>query len=432
MTGQNIRCSVLVFLFAVLATLSSCDRPQYEFVDFANALDGADESAFRVMRTKVTDLADGIPEDCYVPAEDEPVTKTTSTPITAVLSDLFEYNNKGKVIEISGTYKSSDIETGEEIILSGKILLPKGRKPKRYIVVSHYTIGSDAEAPSNAFPLEGVLCDMGYAMIFPDYIGYGVTADRVHPYMVLRQTAFDVCMMYLAASLYLKNTIYAPENPDFYLMGYSQGGAVTMATQWMMETILGDVFDLALGDKVGIRQVFVGGGPYDVRATYNNFITTNNANIPCAVPLVIQGMIVGTGMDVKMEDILQPWLCEKMDEWINSKKYTVAQLKKIIGTTRTSDLLTEQGMDPSSEAVSEIYKKMTENSILSYDWTPRAPVYMLHSMDDDVVPFVNAAQAKSKWSGANIQYNFGHYGTHMATTLRFIYSVRTWLKNEGE
>ena len=427
-----MRNPVHIFLLAALALLSSCSRPQYDFVDFENALEGADESAFHMTRLKVTDLSAGIPENCYIPSEDGTATKTTSTPINPVLSYLFEYNKQGKVLEISGTYRSNDLETGEEITLSGKILLPKGRKPKRYIVVSHYTIGSDAEAPSNAFPLEGVLCEMGYAMIFPDYIGYGVTADKVHPYLVLRQTAYDVCMMYLAAALYLKDTAYAPENPDFYLMGYSQGGAVTMATQWMMESVLGRVFEIALGEDVHIRQVFAGGGPYDVRATYNNFITTDKVNIPCAVPLVIQGMIVGTGMDVKMEDILQPWLYDKMDEWINSKKYSVAQLKEIIGTTRTSDLLTAQGMDPSSEAVAELYKKMTENSILSYDWTPEAPVYMLHSMDDDVVPFVNAAQAKSKWSDANIQYNFGHYGTHMATALRFIYSVKTWLKNEGE
>lgn len=430
---MNMKYISHILSAAALLVLSvACSRPQYMFTDFENALDGADESAFHVTKTNVTDLAAGIPENCYIPSEDGTPTKTTSIPINSVVADLFEFNKKGKVIEISGTYKSMDIQTGEELKLSGKILLPKGQKPKRYIVVSHYTIGSDAEAPSNAFPLEGVLCNMGYAMIFPDYIGYGVTSDKVHPYLVLQQTAYDVCMMYRAANLYLKNTAYAPANSDIYLMGYSQGGAVTMATQWMLEEVMGDIMESYLGEKTVIRQVFAGGGPYDVRATYNSFITTDKVNIPCAVPLVIQGMIVGTGMDVKMEDILQPWIFEKMDDWINSKKYTVAQLKEIIGTTRTSDLLTKEGMDPSSEAVSELYKKMTENSILAYDWTPEAPVYMLHSMDDDVVPFVNAAQAKSKWSNANIQYNFGHYGTHMATALRFIYSVKTWLKNEGE
>ena len=74
---------------------------------------------------------------------------------------------------------------------------------------------------------------------------------------------------------------------------------------------------------------------------------------------------------------------------------------------------------------------MTENSVLAQDWTPKAPVYIMHSIDDNVVPFVNASKAKDKWKDANIQYNFGHYGNHVNSTLRFIFSVKTWLKDDN-
>lgn len=197
-----------------------------------------------------------------------------------------------------------------------------------------------------------------------------------------------------------------------------------MSTQWMMESILG------MGDQ--IHQVFAGGGPYDVRATFNNFVETNSVNIAPAVPFVIQGMIKRYGANADMSKVLQPWIYEKMDEWINSKDYSVNQLRDMMATTRTSDILTAEAMDRTSDLVAELYKAMTENSILAQDWTPRAPVYMMHSMDDDVVPFVNASKAKDKWTEANIQYNFGHYGSHMKSALRFIYSVQTWLKREEE
>ena len=88
-------------------------------------------------------------------------------------------------------------------------------------------------------------------------------------------------------------------------------------------------------------------------------------------------------------------------------------------------------MDRTGDTVSELYKAMTENSVLAQDWTPATPIYMLHSIDDDVVPFVNATKAKDKWKDANIQYNFGHYGSHMKTCLRFIFTVQTLLK-EGK
>lgn len=416
---RNISETIAIITASVL--LSACDRGDIDFVQFGS-LEGADQTAFNVYASRITDLSKGIPQDCPIPTDID--TKTTSTTINTLIQDLFEYNNKGKVIELSGTYSSMNLKTGEEITLSGKVLLPKDRKPSRYIVVSHYTIGSNAEAPSNIFPLEGTLCNLGYAMIFPDYQGYGVDYKKIHPYLILDQTAYDVFQMYVAVSKYLMNTEYRPEHDDIYLMGFSQGGATTMAVQMLME----DVFGLASS----IRQVFAGGGPYDVRETYNNFITTNTVNIPPAVPYVIQGMVKGNDLDIDISNLLQPWIYEKMDEWINSKKYSTDQLRTLMGTTRTSDILTEEGMDPTSDAVAELYKAMSENSILSYSWVPQAPVYLFHSMNDDVVPFVNASKAKSKWKDANIQYNFGYYGSHKMATLRFIYTVKNWLGTEGE
>lgn len=416
---RNISETIAIITASVL--LSACDRGDIDFVQFGS-LEGADQTAFNVYASRITDLSKGIPQDCPIPTDID--TKTTSTTINTLIQDLFEYNNKGKVIELSGTYSSMNLKTGEEITLSGKVLLPKDRKPSRYIVVSHYTIGSNAEAPSNIFPLEGTLCNLGYAMIFPDYQGYGVDYKKIHPYLILDQTAYDVFQMYVAVSKYLMNTEYRPEHDDIYLMGFSQGGATTMAVQMLME----DVFGLASS----IRQVFAGGGPYDVRETYNNFITTNTVNIPPAVPYVIQGMVKGNDLDIDISNLLQPWIYEKMDEWINSKKYSTDQLRALMGTTRTSDILTEEGMDPTSDAVAELYKAMSENSILSYSWVPQAPVYLFHSMNDDVVPFVNASKAKSKWKDSNIQYNFGYYGSHKMATLRFIYTVKNWLGTEGE
>ena len=139
------------YLFFLFPLLFSCSRGDVEFVNFEE-IKGADDSAFHVYSTKVTDLSSGLPSNCTVPYS-EPETKTTGATVQTIMSDLFEYNNKGKVIELAGTYRSIDMMTGEVVTLSGKVLLPKDRKPKRYIVVSHYTIGSNSECPSKSFPL---------------------------------------------------------------------------------------------------------------------------------------------------------------------------------------------------------------------------------------------------------------------------------------
>ena len=200
-----------------------------------------------------------------------------------------------------------------------------------------------------------------------------------------------------------------------------------MAVEYMIEDIYNEYI---LEEPIKIRRVFAGGGPYDVKATYERFVTTNVADYPVAVPLVLQGMIAGNHLDLEMSTIMQPWLCDHLDEWVNSKKYVTKEINNLIGTKVTSNMLTETGMDVQSKEVSELFKAMVENSIISYAWIPQAPVYIMHSMDDETVTYTNATNAKQRWATANITYNFGHYGGHVMTCLRFILTVKTLLEIE--
>ena len=418
-----------IILFSIL--LASCQMGDNYFVNFDDVKSGP--GMFRVIRQQNTDMEElvakgGIKDmngdalggqKANMPAENGPK-RASSTQMKQIIQNLIDFSNAKKVIELSGVYESIDVD-GNPITLSGKVLLPADGKIKRCILVSHFTIGSNIEAPSNSFPLEGVLVKLGYALIIPDYIGYGVTVDKVHPYLVMDLTARNVLDMYKAVVPFLKEAGCQPQYEDIYLMGYSQGGATTMAVQHLIEHH---------DEDVKIRRVFAGGGPYDVKATYDRFVETNVASYPCAVPIMMQGMVVGNKLNLDMSELMAPHIYENLDEWVNSKRYTAKQLNELMGSRVTSDLLTAKGMDRTSKEVSELYKAMTNNSILSYSWTPEAPVYIMHSIDDESVPYDNAARAKTKWKGANIQYNMGYYGSHQVTCLRFIFAVQNLLINE--
>lgn len=438
---KHINYSILL-LVAIL--LTSCRFKEQDFVDFLN-LEAGKNTPFKVYAQHETDLSNGLPNNCYLPdgtpaveytgeeeietdAEGRIIRRTNSTTGANILQELLRYYNQNKIIEISGTYPSIN-KNWDTIQLSGKVMLPKGKKPKRMILLSHYTVCSNAEAPSNSFALEGILVKEGYGLIIPDYLGYGITADQIHPYLVMDLTARNVYDMFLAVRPWLKAVGMEPEHDDLILMGYSQGGATTMAVQHLIETEYFLPFD---PDHVQIHRVFAGGGPYDVKATYERFVTTDTASYPVAVPLVLQGMILGNDLNIKMTDMMQEWLYNHMDDWINCKRFASGIINSYIGTRVTHKLLTDEAMDQKSEKVAELYKAMTINSITSYDWEPEAPVYMMHSMDDETVPFANASSAKSKWHNANITYNFGHYGGHVPTCLRFITSVRTLLEREED
>ena len=429
-----MRRNIIVLQLFILL-LTGCYKGEVRYVDFTD-LNTAENTTFRVTAQKTTNLQDlsndpewldlvGVVGDtatspqANVSGINSPQ-RATSTSVASVMQELFDFSKTAVAVEVSGVYKSVDINN-DPILLSGKVILPAKGPIKRYILVSHYTIASNREAPSNIFSLEGLLVKLGYALIIPDYIGYGVTADKVHPYLVMELTARNVLDMYDAVVPFLEKAGCAPEHDDIYLMGYSQGGATTMA-------VLHEIEHNEIPIK--IRRVFAGGGPYDIKYTYDQFVETNWASYPCAVPIMMQGMVVGNKLDLDMSTMMASNIYENLDEWVNSKLYTSNQINALIGTNVTSNLLTPIGMDRTSKEVSELYKAMTENSILTYSWTPKAPVFIFHSMDDDVVPFENAMRAKSKWKNANIQYSFGHYGTHQLGCVRFIYTVQTLLQND--
>ena len=445
---SNIKYQIVLF---VLIALTSCQFRPDESVDFLD-LSVAQNLPFRVIGQNEVDLNEGVPTNCYLPdgsrlvdfvaeegmseLENEGVSdtvsgpnkapKTTSTNAAEIMQSLLKYHNQNKVIEIVGTYPSINTH-GDSVTLSGKVILPKGRKPKRLILVSHYTVCSNSEAPSNCFSLEGMLAPLGYGLIIPDYLGYGVTAREVHPYLVMDLTARNVLDMYLAVKPWLEAVGLEPEKPEIILMGYSQGGANTMAVERLIET---EYWSDEAPQQTKIHRVFAGGGPYDVKATYEQFVNTDVASYPVAVPLVVQGMILGNNLQINIEDLVRPCIYEHLDEWINSKKYTSGQINKFIGTKVTHEILTEEAMDQRSWKVSELQKAMIENSIVSFNWMPEAAVYIAHSMDDETVSFQNASNAKARWTNSNITYNFGHYGGHVMTCLRFIYSVQSLLEQE--
>lgn len=436
-SGSHLVAVGLLSALAILMT--ACQFRQDKWVDFTD-IDAAKGLSFKVIGQYETDLSNGLPSNCYLP-DGTPVNdytdeqdsqgprrapQTTSVTGTAILQELLKYGNQNKIIEIVGTYTSKDAD-GKDILLSGKVMLPSNGKPKRMILVSHYTVCSNAEAPSNCFSLEGVLVNLGYGLIIPDYQGYGITGDQIHPYLVMETTARNVVDMYLAVRPWLEAVDRSPEHTDIDLMGYSQGGANTMAVQQKIENEhrFSD-FD----DYIQLHRVFAGGGPYDVKATYERFVNTDTAGYPVAVPLVLQGMIKGNKLNIQCEDFIRPEKCQQMLDWINCKRYTSAQINQLIGTKVTHEILTDEAMEQRSEKVAELYKAMTANSIVAQDWDPEAPVYIMHSMDDETVPYTNATRAKSRWKESNITYNFGHYGGHVLTCLRFIYSVQLLLIQE--
>ena len=345
------------------------------------------------------------------------VRRASSLPAASLVQSMLGFTQSQKAWQIAGVYMSVD-QNGDSIVLSGKIILPEKAPVRNIVVVSHYTIGANFEAPSQCFPFEGILAGHGYAVIIADYIGFGATSGVPHPYMAGELTATNVIDLYKASLPYLKQIDRMPMDSAIYLMGYSQGGATTMLVQYLLERD---------HPEVVIRRNFAGAGPYDLAATYDKWMEDDITGIPCAVPMIIQGMNIAEHLNLDYSIFFKPNLLDTYEEYINSKKYTVKQQGELIGVNRLSDIVTEECRNKRTESSFKLYRALMRNSV-AYLWQPIAPVYMFHSQDDDTVPFKNSQIAREQWAYGNIEYNFGHYGSHMKGYLTFLYIVNNFLK----
>lgn len=357
-------------------------------------------------------------------------TKTTSTNMTSLLKNIFSMWKCGEIVSYAGTYYSVD-QNGDSVLLSGRIILPANGKVSRIMIVNHFTIGADFEAPSRELTLECIYASRGLAVIEPDYLGYGASRNHTHPYLCSQVTARNVMDMYWASLPFLKSRSGLNlniENDDIFIWGFSQGGAVAMSLlKYIQNAPQSDPHNY---DNLKVRLAMCGSGPYDICATYDTMIANDYTDYPCAVPMIIQGMKVGMGLnELNLEDFIQ-----KMEvvDWMNSKNFTMQQITSKIGSKYIHDVMTPKAMNKANDMMTDLYRVMMNNSLIE-GWFPTRPVYLFHSYDDNVVPFVNAMKFESQMSIIpSIQYNFGHYGNHVLSCLRFMYSTVNLMYEHGD
>lgn len=407
----------ILILIATLLVFHACGKEQVEWVQLEDYSSLDPETAF---------VPYAVHDDEPMPQLPEEDTKASTFTAAQMTQKLLASFSARKIRSYCGSYMGTDLE-GNPVRLSGRIVIPVDKKVTRIVLVSHYTITDDLSAPSNTLPLEAVLASKGLAIIDADYLGYGLSKDRVHPYLIPRQAVSDVISMYFAALPFLEAIGVTPQYKDIFLMGYSQGGAVTMSVLSKLE----------LGyPEVKIRLAMCGAGPYDLCLTYDKMVEQDFTSIPVVIPMIIRSMKTSCHLDrLRLEDYIQPAVMDKLWEWIDSKAYSTGQIRKMLGMQKLSDIMTPQAMNKVSPAMEDLYLAMMEQSVLYPEsfLMPQAPLYLFHSMDDNTVPFGNSEKLLDSIQGhCDVYYNFGHYGSHSMGMLRFLACCMDLLEQKGD
>ena len=300
---------------------------------------------------------------------------------------------------------------GKRIIVSGIVAYPVSENIRGVILAGHGTIGASREAPSEKMnDWMSLLALAGYMVISPDYIGYGASKHLPHPYLHAGLTAATSIDMYFAVGEYMALRGKPLPNGDISVLGYSQGGSAALAIQKLAEE--------EYTKEIRILRVTAGGGPYDLSFFFEQMKGGNFMPSPF-IPMTILGLDYGDKLRLDMAQFFIEPLLTEYKAWILSKDFTVGEIKERIGTDFLAPSLYTQEHSP---GVQKLYASLAANSLV--DWTPRAPITLIHGRTDDVVPVSCSEKAFDSFSkrGCTVELKTTA-SDHTGTILFFILQV---------
>lgn len=288
--------------------------------------------------------------------------------------------------------------TGTEMV-SGVVTVPTFGGCNCLLLDNHHTISSNAEAPSvQGVSAAGQLFSLAYVVAATDYIGYGATADKVHPYLCARQNAQNSIDMALVAWDIIEKEGIKLTHEKLLNMGYSQGGGVALAVHREMER------NPALAEKLHFGGSWCGDGPYDVKSTMQEYLShPDKVTYPLGLPMLVNGFLSGAPAelkgDLKFSDFITDEMVEAgLESMLASKELDSEEInekmKAAVGgrELKLSDIFKPE-MASLDGVLAKKYQEFAESDLLYTGWTPTYPLRLIHLSCDEVVPVVNASNA---------------------------------------
>lgn len=343
-------------------------------------------------------------------------------------------------------YYTSTDQHGDTLTLSGKVSVPE--QPQGIILMPHYTIAANEEIPSMCTSPEAKYLRNDYVLVMPDYIGYGASRNRVHPYLRGDLTARNcVDMLFASWPVMDKMGVTLPKD-SIYLVGFSQGGATVL---WILKLL-----EEQYADRIHVKYCFAGSGPYDVAATYDNAVKLNTVGLPIVIPMLVMGTSEAYDLNLQREQFFTEEMNRHYDDYVTSKERTITYSFFRTLNHHVDKWLTAYGADKTQPETRRMYEGFLRSSLVHYPidnspvgqevicpgtgytsnnmvgtWRPKAPVYVFHSYDDRIVTVINAQHLQRCWSDlSNVTFEYGHFGSHIGSLMHYYPRVQKQLKQQ--
>lgn len=309
---------------------------------------------------------------------------------------------------------------GKITIASGALFIPKNKNNLSIASVQHGT-QTKRTSVASVNPLNGaeglIGAALGYFVVMPDYLGLGESV-MVHPYHHQKTSAATVIDIIRAGRAYASSKSITL-NGQVFLLGYSEGGYVTMAAQKEIEKNYSSEIKLTASAPMA--------GAYDLNLTAQRIIAQSTYNQPSYLAYFIAAYDQIYGWN-KLSDIFNSPYAERMSSLFDGTKTTNeinAQL-----TSNIAQLFKQSFKD---SYLNGTFKLLTdafnENSLLNFK--PVTPTKLFHGDADEYVPYENSERARDYFNtqGVNVELVTINGGTHLSSAVPSVIAAIQWFES---
>lgn len=293
------------------------------------------------------------------------------------------------------TYVTKDA-ANQNVTVSAQVIYPLLRKIDKVMLVNHGTHMGVAMVPTYMTSVEAIVAASGALCILPDYIGVG--ASSCHPDLYLNaevhgRTSTDA--LFALLSFAKQKKINLDKRFDTYILGYSQGGSVSLATLRTIQSL-----SASQQAQLRIKKVICGDGPYDLRCTFESFVADEQAGkvmgLGSVIPLVINSMFNSYPDEMALfnyEDFFTPWaLSTGVPQAVRNNDESICDMMIRLNNARLSDILNMDYIENNPEAYNTLLAMMDRQNLCS-GWQPHYPLQFFHCNPDGIVSYNNFVNA---------------------------------------
>ena len=293
---------------------------------------------------------------------------------------------------------------------SGAIYIPdENNSGKKYPIYSgQHGTESKRSNVASITPIRGFdaifAASIGYIGSSPDLLGLGVSNDVVHPYVHAFVAEGVVDMTRATKNFACGNDIQL--NDQLFVIGYSEGGYVAMATHKLIEEKYADEFSITASAPMA--------GPYDMRYASKRILSRETYSQPGYTSFTYMSYNEIENMNRPASEFFQSPFAERIPQLMDGTK-TIGEANKDL-TNKIKDLFSAKFLtDYLGDGEKELKNAFAENSLVG--WSPKAPIKLFHGENDITVGYNNSVIAHDslKANGADIDLIIIPNGTHTSS-----------------